>query len=262
MSRRVDSAGVVDPNAGIIPAVHPISPSLVWPTSAAASFELKFLLEPDQAAHVLAWAGQHLAVDPHADPALGDAYKIHSVYFDTRQLDVLHRTPTFKRRKFRLRRYGDEDSVYLERKTKSGDRVAKRRTVIAGHELIRLEETFADPSWPGYWYHRTLLARGLQPRCLLSYERIAHVGMSSDGPMRLTLDRNIHCALTNGRHFDSDYAGIPLLADRMVLELKFRATLPVLFKRLIQEMRLNPSSVSKYRLGMTKFQGVGRCRSG
>jgi hypothetical protein len=185
---------------------------------------------------------------------------IRSVYFETNQFDVFHRTPTYKRRKFRLRRYGEEDGVYLERKTKSGDRVSKRRTLISGQELVKLAEITADPSWPGTWYQLSLLAKDLRPRCLLSYERVAHVGMSVEGPMRLTLDRNIHCALTDAHAFDRAQTGIPLLAEQTVLELKFRSTLPVLFKGLIQRMGLNPSGVSKYRLGIQAWGLAGTTR--
>ena len=55
------------------------------------------------------WARQHLAFDPHADASLGNAYRIHTLYLDTAELDVFHRTASYGRRKFRLRRYGNED---------------------------------------------------------------------------------------------------------------------------------------------------------
>lgn len=244
-------------------AEETLSPSLLWPTKLAASYELKFLLRPPQAEDVHEWARQHLALDPHADAALHDAYRIRSVYFDTDQLDVAHQTPSYKRRKFRLRRYGTEHGVFLERKSKSGDRVRKRRTLISDQELCRLQEPSADPAWPGYWFQRRLLARKLKPRCLVSYERVAHVGMAVEGPVRMTLDRHIHCVLIDGCEFDTLTNGLPLLAEHVVLELKFRSAMPAMFKRLIQEMGLSPTGVSKYRLGIQAWgltvtaKGVG-----
>jgi hypothetical protein len=231
-------------------AAETLSPSLLWPTSTAASYELKFLITPAEAQQVEAWARQHLALDPHADASMGNAYAIRSVYFDTDRLDVFYRTRSYQRRKFRLRRYGTERGVFLERKSRSADRVAKRRTLICDEELSRLESATADAAWPGYWFHRRLLVRQLKPRCVISYERVAHVGMSAVGPLRLTLDRHIHCALTERFDFALAMAALPLLAESVVLELKFRSAMPALFKRLIQEMGLNPGSVSKYRLGI------------
>jgi VTC domain len=227
-----------------------LSPSLLWPTDNVASYELKFRVAPAQAQDVEAWARQHMALDPHADEALGNAYAIRSIYFDTAELDVFHQRPRYKRRKFRLRRYGTERGVFLERKAKSGDRVAKRRTLICDEELSRLRETTTEEAWPGVWFHRRVLARRLAPRCVISYERVAHVGMSMEGPIRLTLDRNVHCALTEGYDFHATTSSIPLLTHLVILELKFRRAMPALFKGLIQEMGLHPTGVSKYRAGI------------
>ena len=85
---------------------------------------------------------------------------------------------------------------------------------------------------------------------MLSYQRVAHVGMSVEGPIRLTLDRHIHCALAETHDFQVTTSSLPLLSDIVILELKFRAAMPALFKGLIQEMGLNPAGMSKYRAGI------------
>jgi hypothetical protein len=36
----------------------------------------------------------------------------------------------------------------------------------------------------------------------------------------------------------------------MIVELKFRADVPALFKRLVEEFRIVPQTASKYRIGM------------
>src|SRR5262245_27328305 len=87
------------------------------------SYELKFLLPDPLADEILTVVRSSLAPDPHADLALGDAYRVNSLYFDTAGLDVYHRFGAFGRRKFRLRRYGSESRVFLERKSKSSGRV-------------------------------------------------------------------------------------------------------------------------------------------
>jgi hypothetical protein len=102
----------------------------------------------------IAWARGHLAPDPHADPALGDGYRITTLYFDTLALDVFHRQGPDRRRKYRVRRYGSEVLLYLERKLKSGERVRKYRSAIPEAELSLLSDERADPEWSGDWFRR------------------------------------------------------------------------------------------------------------
>src|SRR5262249_22260166 len=111
------------------------SPSLDLPGSVAPAFELKFLVDEDRARAAEAWARHHLVPDPPGDPALGGASGTTSLYFDTPELDVYHRSPKYRRRKYRVRRYGAEPWTFLERKSKWGDRVAKRRSRVHEAEV-------------------------------------------------------------------------------------------------------------------------------
>jgi hypothetical protein len=226
-----------------------VSPSLGPPGGGAgAAYELKFLLDEARAQEVERWARQRLALDPHGDPALGGAYRTTSLYFDTPGLDVYHRAPSYKRRKFRVRRYGDAPGAFLERKSKWGDRVAKRRTAVPEEELPRLVNPMSLVTWPGHWFHRNLLARRLGPACRIAYQRTAYVGAGADGPLRLTLDRRVRGVLTaewSPAPFDG---GLPLLTGQVILEFKFRLALPALFKEVVADLRLRPGAVSKYRL--------------
>jgi hypothetical protein len=224
------------------------SPSLAR-AGAGSGYELKFLLDAVRAQEIEAWASRRLLPDPHGDPALGGAYRTTSLYCDTPELDVYHRSPSYKRRKFRLRRYGSAPWVFLERKAKSGDRVSKRRTAVPEGELAHLAHPLSPADWPGHWFHRRLAARRLGPACRIVYQRTAYVGSSPEGPLRLTLDRRLRGLLTDdGWSLAAFEGGLPLLRGQVILELKFRAALPVVFKELVLGLRLTPSSVSKYRL--------------
>ena len=224
------------------------SPSLTRRTDALGpAFELKFLIDDERAAHVEAWAARRLELDPHADPALGGAYRTTSLYFDTPQLDVYHRTPSYRRRKFRIRRYGAAALAFLERKSKWGDQVEKRRTPLPEHELPLLMTPESAEDWPGFWFHRRLALRNLRPACKIMYHRTAYVG-AGDTPLRLTLDRNVRGLLSAGWTLVPLDGGLPLLRGRVILELKFRAALPAAFRELIADQRLTPGAVSKYRL--------------
>jgi hypothetical protein len=224
------------------------SPSLTASAAGAPAFELKFLLDEARAQEVEAWAHARLVLDPHGDPALGGAYRTTTVYTDTPGLDVYHRSPSFKRSKYRVRRYGSAPRVFLERKSKSGDRVAKRRAAVPGEELFTLAQPMSLLTWPGHWFHRRLLERRLGPACRIAYQRTAYAGSCPDGPLRLTLDRRIRSLLTDEWNLDPFEGGLPLLNGHVILEFKFRSALPVPFKSLVQALRLSPAAVSKYRL--------------
>ena len=105
-----------------------LSPGFRVRTGADPSFELKFLVDVEAAARILSFAQDRLDPDPFGDPALGGAYEIHTLYLDTRAFDVYHRSESFRRRKFRVRRYGAASGVHLEQKTRANDKVSKRRT--------------------------------------------------------------------------------------------------------------------------------------
>jgi hypothetical protein len=225
------------------------SPSLSAPSNGGVpAYELKFLLGDVEARKVEAWARHRLALDPHGDPELGGAYRTTSLYFDTEKLDVYHRTPSYKRRKFRVRRYAGGPWAFLERKSKWGDRVEKRRSVVPEEEVARLTLAMSMMTWPGHWFHRRLLLRRLGPACRIVYERTAFVGTCSETPLRLTLDRCICGVLTSDWSFAPFEGGVPLLQGQVIMELKFRGALPATFKTLVHDMRLSPRTVSKYRL--------------
>jgi hypothetical protein len=237
------------PVSPLLPPAEFESPSLSTPGAGAGpAFELKFLIDEARAREVEAWARGRLALDPHGDTALGGAYATTSLYFDTPELDVYDRSPGYKRRKFRVRRYGAAAWTFVERKSKWGDRVEKRRTAVPEVELAQLAHPMSLVTWPGHWFHRRLLARRLAPACRISYQRTAYVGACGEGPLRLTLDRRVRGVLSGEWCVGPPERAVPLLRGQVVLELKFRASLPAPFKGIVQGMRLSPSGVSKYRL--------------
>src|SRR5262245_29150344 len=59
------------------------SPSLSASERSVPAYEMKFLLRLEQAARVERWAQQYLALDPNTESALGNAYRVQSVYLDT-----------------------------------------------------------------------------------------------------------------------------------------------------------------------------------
>jgi len=224
-------------------------------TSRLGQYEVKVLLSQERAVEILERARRELAPDPHAATGLGDGYVVNSLYFDTDDLAVFHGLLGNQRSKFRLRRYGDEAVVYLERKSKHHGLVDKERCAVRDEELWLinqpgLEQSGLKQDWSGAWFQDQLQERQQSPKCQVRYERVARIGNSTEGPIRLTIDRAFRCCRTAGLNFSTLDNGISFLEEYCIVEFKFSVALPDLFKRWFRELQLTPSSVSKYRLGM------------
>ena len=211
--------------------------------------EVKFLVGPEQGERIRSWARSHLDPDPHGTGAFGDEYTTSSVYFDTDEHDVFHRRGSFGRSKYRIRRYGQDDVVFLERKLREPTVLAKRRTVTPLDGLQHLDRGHVDPAWSGRWFHQRLLARRLRPACQVTYRRTARMAVTNGDIVRLTLDDDVSVVPAARPTFAAGDAAV-VLPDRLVLELKFRHHLPALFKHLVEQFALTPQPASKYRLGM------------
>jgi hypothetical protein len=225
-----------------------VSPSLrPWVPGDAPAYEMKFLLDERQAREVESLLAPCLSLDPHSVPALGNAYRITTLYCETPEFDVFHGVGSHRRRKYRLRSYGTDPLVFLERKCKRGERVRKRRTAVIPTDLAQLSRFQPADDWSGVWFHRQLIRRRLSPICCVEYLRRAFVGASHEGPMRVTFDRRIRGMLAREWQPELTGEGTALLPEKVVCEFKFRGVLPSLLKSAIQVLKLTACGVSKYR---------------
>jgi hypothetical protein len=106
-----------------------------------------------------------------------------------------------------------------------------------------------NAAWAGSWFEQRLLVRRLRPVCQISYHRLARVGMRDSGPIRLTLDERL-CVMPRADVGFGNGDAMAALPQKMVLELKYRDSLPALFKQLVEEFLLTPRRVSKYRFAV------------
>ena len=218
--------------------------------SRSGACELKFLIDRAVGTRIADWARARLAADPHGGGPHGDEYRITSLYFDTEAHDVLNARGSFGRSKYRVRRYGESNVVFLERKMRRPGLLHKRRTTTPIEELPQINRSVArDDDWAGAWFSRRLTARQLQPTSELSYVRLARVHAVNGAVARLTIDDRIHVRPAKALEFPS---GTPtaVLSDHVVLELKFPGPMPAIFKALVEEFALTPTNSSKYRHGM------------
>lgn len=221
------------------------SPSLVWSRrEGPPAYEMKFLVDEATATAVEAWAATRLDPDPHGDPSLGGAYRTTTLYLDGPGLELYRGRGS---RKYRVRRYGNEAALFLECKTRKQERVRKRRTMVPQEELDFLEGVPFPADWQAAWFAAALERRGLRPVCQVTYERTAFIGSTSGGPVRLTLDRRLRGTLYDGWKILPGEGRLPFLTGSVVLEMKFRAGLPMVFKECLQTLQLASAAVSKYR---------------
>lgn len=213
------------------------------PARTAGVRELKFLLAPDHVAPVLAFIRNITQPDSHGGGAQRDSYKIQSVYLDTRDFDIFYRTPGFHEAKYRVRRYGNESAVWLEEKCKIQGIVTKRRERLASGGGV-------DSRLPQGWFHERVDSLQLEPKCQIIYERIARVAETAEGNLRLTLDRGIQCRASALWTFEPIEGPGAVAIDRIILEMKYPAALPSLFKSIIAEFRLIETRFSKYKAGI------------
>jgi hypothetical protein len=211
--------------------------------------EIKFLIPAEMGLQIQDWARAALEPDPCGIGDCGDCYATTSLYYETPDFDVFHQKESYGRAKYRIRRYGFDSYIFLERKFRTDRLLAKRRTSVALESLERLGETEADPEWPGYWFHRRILRRGLKPLVQVSYERTARLGSAPLGPIRLTIDTNLRVLPLPDRAFLPG-VGLPLIEGKSILELKYVQDLPAIFKQLVERYAISPGRVSKYRLGL------------
>ena len=214
--------------------------------------EVKFVVDAHKAGMIRQWARTHLDPDPHGGGQFGDEYRTTSVYFDTDAFDVFYRRGSFGRSKYRIRRYGEDETVFLERKMRQPAVLAKRRTILSLAALPRLTESVVGADWPGYWFHRRVTARRLRPVCQVAYLRMARGVMRDGEQVRLTLDSDLQVVPTRAARFsrEADVLPMPAIPDRLILELKYRGAAPAIFRQLVEEFALAPRATSKYRLGV------------
>jgi VTC domain len=219
--------------------------------------EVKFVVDAALGGRIRDWTRAHLQPDPHGAGPFGDEYHTASIYFDTQAQDVFHRRGSYGRAKYRIRRYADADFAFLERKLRKPGIVAKRRTRVPIELLSRLSPSADGETWPGSWFQSRIAVRQLRPSCRVSYTRLARVHADGQGLARLTLDTSLSVLPASAIGF-SEGAGMPMLSEQMILELKYRAVPPAIFKRLIEEFGLKVGTASKYRLGMAMLGHVAK----
>lgn len=210
--------------------------------------ELKIVLDKEETERVRTWAVEHLQPDPNATGEDG-SYRIESLYLDNAKLDVFHRALPDAGTKYRIRRYGDESLVYLERKRRRRSVVTKRR---CAWPMAQINDVY-DPEKDVVGYAEDFKDRvhtsELAPKLLVCYTRHAWLGEKENS--RLTLDSEIRAYEGAGiSRFTPEGDPIAITEDT-VLELKYDDLMPESFAEVLRLLGRDVGAFSKYGRGIT-----------
>ena len=202
--------------------------------------------------------------DPYADKETG-SYVVRSLYFDSYDDDCLHNNEFSlgRRKKFRIRMYGDDQSlILLEKKEKENNMSQKTSYRLSKEEYNQL--FYGDVS-EMYWQTKDpllkefcleVMSRLFRPKVIVHYERKPFVYFT--GNVRVTLDMNISCSTELPRFVDNNYLVIPTLEQgEHLLEVKYDELLPDFLKQIIQLDTLEQATFSKYYISRITSQEHG-----
>lgn len=256
-----------------------ISPSLRDRAGRGAqAHEFKFVLPASKAARIEELAKQSLLMDPHCKATENrnspkpDAYRVQSMYLDTPSLDVLNRTFHTPNTKYRIRRYGNSETVFLERKSKVRGELIKQRITTDIATLPEIDLAIAKPIHEiDDWFVQEIKNHQLKPVCVVQYFRQAFYSeqVSDVEPLRLTLDYQLCSKACRTKQFSDqawhsaesslelqmDPLGF-IVGDQIILELKFAGSMPALFKKWMIELDITPRRFSKFRTTMQAYEGL------
>lgn len=209
--------------------------------------EKKYLITRDEMQKILSSAKDMLIEDEYAHT------DITSLYLDTPTKLLVRRSiegGPYKE-KLRLRGYGrvdDDTTVYLELKKKFKGTVYKRRAAMT---LAEAKDYFrggamGENSQIGNELDYAMRYYGMpHPYIAIIYHRDAYV-VKDDSDVRITFDSNIRYKTEElFSAFGGDGEGI-LPEEKIIMEIKTEGAMPLWLAHLLDEMRIFPTSFSKY----------------
>ena len=180
---------------------------------------------------------------------------ICNVYYDTPDYLLISRSlekPVYKE-KFRLRSYGvpeEDGKVFMEIKKKYDGVVYKRRVRTTELDAVNFMRGGPEPRVSNQqimneieWFCRAY--RKLQPGMFLAYDRYAFRA-KSDPDLRITFDWNIRFRTDHMELIFGDYGESLFDEDLCVMEIKIPGAAPMWLTQILSELKIYPTSFSKY----------------
>lgn len=217
--------------------------------------ELKYRINPADSEILRARLGAIMQHDPHAAPH--PWYTVRSLYFDNAEDDLVNSKMNGERVRslYRIRAYnGGSSPLYLERKTKTGLLVSKRRRRISEKEYSRATAVGLRrrPGGENAWTLEDEFSSDagflmLRPVSLVEYRREAFVCPSLE--VRVTLDTCLRAAPGSRPLFGEAVRFQRLFPDDVIiLEIKYRRFLPDFISGMLSMTNRPRIAISKYTL--------------
>lgn len=210
-------------------------------------YEKKYLLTKTQYQLLTSRLRKEMTADQYGK------HTICNIYFDSPNYELIRSSlekPVYKE-KLRLRSYGtpsDQDLVFIELKKKFNGIVYKRRIPL----LLPEASAYLRQQQPPKQHHQiineldwVLEKYHLSPAAYLAYDRIALFGNENE-QLRVTFDANIRCRDYCLELDQGDYGSTLLNPGEVIMEVKLPNTMPLWMSRLFSELKIFPTSFSKY----------------
>ena len=239
-------------------------------TLMASRYELKYRLSNSAALRVRKFVQQYLELDEYGQGQPDLAYPVHSLYLDSDDWTLYHRSLNGDKNRFKLRvRYYDErptTPVFFEIKRRMKDVILKQRCgvkrggeadVLAGHfppEKYLLSKA-AEDLQALHRFQELMLRVQAKPQMHVAYRLEAYVN-TFNNEVRVTFDRFVRAVPRPGgelvTHMDKS---LVCTTDLVILELKFTDRFPNWFRNLVETFDCFQSGAAKYVEGTTLHLG-------
>ncbi len=233
-------------------------------------YELKYYVYQKDFPGITRYLSAFMTLDPFSMKGDSEHYNVNSLYFETQnfycyrqKFDGLH-----ERRKFRVRFYEDgTPNVFVEVKKKRDCFTEKDRMRLC-LDRYRFEDVVERPDVLSQCVDSDIRRKGeffyflhklhLRPFLWVAYDRIAFIGKVNKD-IRITFDKNLSGTKYYGKRLDHKNLidlGWGFFSKKIIMEIKFRKTIPYWLEMFIKEMNMNHTSISKYALIFEKCIGA------
>ena len=144
--------------------------------------EAKFLIDASIRPQMVEWSRANLEADGHGAGVYADEYTTASLYFETNKFDVYPRQRVLRPQQVPSPALRTVEHHLPRTKVPNGAPARETSNHGPGRGPRAPGRTDPDPTWPGYWFHRGILLRRLQPLIQMSYDRVAASARRPPGP--------------------------------------------------------------------------------
>ncbi len=188
----------------------------------------------------------------------GKEYRIHSIYYDTVNHDVIRANSQGMayKEKMRIRSYYADNTpdafVFMELKKKCKGIGNKRRIRLKNKEIAPFTEQGIPPQTEDYLSAQVtkelsyfLKNNRVAPALYVQYDRLALFG-KEDSDFRITFDRNIRVRRHQFTFGETPEDELLLPEDTYIMEIKILGAMPLWLSKLLSEKGLFSRGFSKY----------------